>query len=46
MVLNQGPSDRFTWDPLDAGTVRYYGERSADGGSTWVVNFDSRYTRR
>lgn len=45
MVLNQGPSDRFTWDPLDAGTVRYYGEHSADGGNTWVVNFDSRYTR-
>lgn len=46
MVLNQGASDRFSWDPIAAGTVRYYGEHSADGGNTWTVNFDSRYTRR
>jgi hypothetical protein len=46
MVLNQSANRRFSWDPLDADTVRYFGEQSADGGNTWVVNLDARYIRR
>lgn len=46
MVLYADPTNRFTWDPLDGNTVRYLGERSADGGGTWTVNLDARYTRR
>jgi hypothetical protein len=46
MVLNQGAADRFTWDPVDADTVRYFGEHSADGGATWTVTLEARYTRR
>jgi len=46
MVLYADPTNRFTWDPLDGNTVRYFGERSADGGVTWAVNLDARYTRR
>lgn len=46
MVLYADPTNRFTWDPLDGNTVRYFGERSADGGMTWAVNLDARYTRR
>jgi hypothetical protein len=46
MVLSQSAADRFTWDPLDADTVRYFGEHSADGGLSWTVTLDARYTRR
>jgi hypothetical protein len=46
MILNQGPTNRFTWDPVDADTVRYVGEQSADGGRTWTINLDAQYTRR
>ena len=46
MVLSQSPTSRFTWDPIDADTVRYLGEQSADGGRTWTLNLDARYTRR
>lgn len=46
MVLAQSATERFVWDPLDASTVRYFGERTADGGQTYSVFFDSRYTRR
>jgi len=46
MVLSQGPTSRFTWDPVEADTVRYIGEESRDAGQTWTVNLDARYTRR
>ena len=46
MVMFTGPNDRTIWDPLDANTIRYYSERTADGGQSWRVTFDSRYTRR
>jgi hypothetical protein len=46
MVLFRTAVDRFVWDPVDAGTVRYYEEQSSDGGNTWNVSFDSRYTRQ
>jgi hypothetical protein len=46
MVLSQGPTSRFTWDPVEPDTVRYIGEQSADAGQTWTVNLDARYTRR
>ena len=45
MVLYLNVTDRFLWHTLDDRTVRYAGERSADGGATWTVNFDARYTR-
>ena len=46
MVLYVSATERFVWHTLDASTVRYAGERTGDGGATWTVNFDSRYTRR
>jgi hypothetical protein len=46
MVLYQNATSRFTWDPVDPNTVRYIGEESRDGGATWRVTLDSRYTRR
>jgi hypothetical protein len=39
-------SDRITWEATGAGTVRQLWEQSADGGKTWTVAFDGRYTRR
>lgn len=46
MVLYVNAADRFVWEALDERTVRYAGERSVDGGASWTVSFDSRYTRR
>ena len=46
MVLDQSPTGRSVWDPLDADTIRYFTERTSDGGQTWSLIFDSRYTRR
>jgi hypothetical protein len=46
MVLYRNDLDRFGWDPVDADTVRYYEETSSDGGNSWTVSFDSRYTRQ
>jgi hypothetical protein len=34
------------WDPLDADTIRFFSERTSDGGQTWTPVFDGRYTRR
>jgi hypothetical protein len=39
-------SDRITWEPLAGGDVRQLWEQSSDGGTTWTVAFDGRYTRR
>lgn len=46
MRLYETPTQRFSWQPLGSDRVRYYGERTSDGGSTWVVFFDSTYSRR
>jgi len=46
MVMNTTPTERTTWDPLDANTIRYFTESTSDGGQTWRLTFDSRYTRR
>lgn len=46
MVLYLNATDRFVWQALDARTVRYAGERTGDGGATWTVSFDARYTQR
>ena len=46
MVLNASGTARQVWDPLDADTVRYFAETTSDGGQTWIVDFDARYTRR
>ncbi len=46
MVLDQSATDRTTWDPLDGNTIRYFSERTSDGGQTWTVLLDASYTRR
>jgi hypothetical protein len=45
MVLYESPTRRYVWEPVDGNRVRYAGELSADGGSTWRVFFDSTYSR-
>jgi len=40
------PIDRITWEPLPGGDVRQLWEQSSDGGATWTVAFDGRYTRK
>ena len=37
---------RYTLTQTDGGGVRQLGERSADGGKTWVVEYEYRYRRR
>jgi len=32
--------------PLDANTVRQFGETSTDGGKTWAMSFDLMYHRK
>jgi len=39
-------ADRITWEPIGGGTVRQLWEQSSDGGRTWAVVFDGRYSRR
>ncbi|HEU4400636.1 MAG TPA: hypothetical protein VFT43_00895 [Candidatus Polarisedimenticolia bacterium] len=39
-------TDRITWEPTSAGAVRQLWEQSEDGGKSWTVAFDGRYTRR
>ena len=39
-------TDRITWSRLDGGDVRQLWEQSKDGGRTWSVGFDGRYTRK
>lgn len=46
MRLYETPALRYSWLAESADRVRYFEERSADGGSTWTVGFDSAYTRR
>lgn len=37
---------RITWEPTGPGGVRQLWEASRDGGATWTVVFDGRYTKR
>jgi len=39
-------TDRITWESTGGGIVRQLWEQSTDGGRTWTVAFDGRYTRR
>ena len=50
-VAHQGPPDhqillRMTFTPIDAKTVRQFGETSTDAGKTWTTSFDLMYRRR
>lgn len=50
-LAHQGPRDhqmliRMTFTPIDAKTVRQFGETSTDGGKTWTTSFDLTYHRR
>ena len=36
---------RITWTPLEGGDVRQVWESSTDGGATWTIAFDGRYSR-
>lgn len=38
--------NRISWTPLDGGDVRQLWETSNDGGATWTVSFDGRYSRK
>jgi len=46
MRLYQSATQRFSWLPQGPDRIRYYEERTSDGGATWAVRFDSAYTRR
>jgi hypothetical protein len=37
---------RLTFTPIDSATVRQHSELSADGGRTWVTQYDFYYHRR
>ncbi len=45
MILNESATSRYGWSRLTEQQVRYYGETSSNGGVTWSVSFDARYTR-
>jgi len=50
-LAHQGPPDhqmliRMTFTPIDANTVRQFGETSTDNGKTWTTSFDLMYRRR
>jgi hypothetical protein len=37
---------RWTWDRLDANTVRQQADKTSDNGTTWVNMFSGIYTKR
>lgn len=39
------PIERISWTPNDDGSVRQLWQQSKDGGQTWTVAFDGRYTK-
>jgi hypothetical protein len=39
-------TERITWERTDGGAVRQLWEQSSDGGKSWTVAFEGRYTRR
>jgi len=51
LTAHVGASDaptmlRMTFTPVDANTVRQFGERSKDGGQTWAAAYDLYYHRK
>ena len=49
MVLSSGSGaalQRIAWSVNDDGSVRQLWESTADGGVTWMVQFDGKYVRR
>jgi hypothetical protein len=49
MVLSSAPGatvQRIAWSVNDDGSVRQLWESTADGGTTWTVQFDGKYVRR
>lgn len=40
------PWQRLSFTPLDASTVRQFGETSADSGKTWTFGYDLHYHRK
>jgi hypothetical protein len=43
---NEAALNRIVWTPNSDGTLRQFWEVSRDGGKTWSVVFDGRYTRK
>ncbi|MEP7348177.1 MAG: hypothetical protein ABI877_23120 [Gemmatimonadaceae bacterium] len=46
MLLYVSATERNGWTLIDPNHVRYYGERTTNGGQSWTLTFDARYTRR
>jgi hypothetical protein len=46
IAFYETPADRETYRPVDHDHVRFFGERSSDGGKSWTMLFDATYTRR
>ncbi|MBI3792159.1 MAG: hypothetical protein HY275_14945 [Gemmatimonadetes bacterium] len=44
MLLYETPGMRYGWSVLSATQLRFYAERSTNGGASWTVVFDGRYT--
>jgi opacity protein-like surface antigen len=42
---NPAASQRLTFTPLDSNTVRQHSEKSTDGGTTWITEYDFYYHR-
>jgi len=40
------PAARLTFTPIDSATVRQHSETTADGGKSWVTQYDFYYHRR
>ncbi len=45
MILNETATSRYGWTRLSDQQVRYYAEASSNGGASWTVVFDGRYTK-
>jgi hypothetical protein len=45
MILNETATSRFGWTKLSDQQIRYYAETSSNGGASWTVIFDGRYTK-
>ena len=39
-------TSRITWTPLEGGGVRQVWEQTSDGGKTWTVAFDGKYSKK
>jgi hypothetical protein len=45
MILNETATSRYGWTRQSDQVVRYFAETSANGGASWTVVFDGRYTK-